>query len=46
MSRAETIIKQLHTHIEELEYKIVSQQKEIIQLQELIVVLRNQDEKT
>jgi hypothetical protein len=43
MPRSETIIKQLHIHIEELEFKIVSQQREILKLQELINLMENQD---
>lgn len=45
VNRSESIIHQLHTHIKELEFKIVSQQREILKLQEMINLLENPDKK-
>lgn len=39
-TRAMSIIQQLHVHIAELEEKIVSQKEEILELENLIKLLR------
>jgi hypothetical protein len=46
INRSETIIHQLHKHVEELEFKIVSQQREILKLQEMINLLENTDKES